>query len=97
VEQLRHDYDYEEEEEGNSINRDPVDADDRPMFSYDEIEYLYRVSSKKVSSNWMSHSQNVKKERSPNEQCHFQTSIIFFKGLVGTKVANKWKRNRCEL
>jgi len=100
VEQLRDDYDYEENEEDSSsnilISRDPVDADDRPMLSYDEIEDLYHVVRESVQQ-LESFSKRGKKKQVPTNMFNFKHLSSSFKGLVGTKVANKWKRNRCEL
>eukprot|EP00978_Attheya_sp_CCMP212_P014531 scaffold37059_cov57-Attheya_sp.AAC.2 len=100
VEQLRDDHDYEENEEDNSsnirMNRDPVDADDRPMLSYDDIEDLYHVVRESVQQ-LESFSKRGKKKQFPTNSINFKHLSSSFKGLVGTKVANKWKRNRCEL
>ena len=66
------------------------------MLSYDEIEDLYHVVRESVQQ-LESFSNNGKKKKVPTNVINFKHLSSSFKGLVGTKVANKWKRNRCEL
>jgi len=90
VEQLGDDYDFDESTDDNS--------EERPLLGYEEVESLYDIIKDGVS-----HLEelvgNGKKKNKGNEgdDINFKRLSSSFKALVGTKVANKWKRNRAEL
>jgi hypothetical protein len=75
VEQLREDYDQDEEGE---------------LLSWEDIESLYDVIQdglKHLGGGRMKTSNSI----------NFKRLASAFKPLVGTKIVNKWKRNRSEL
>ena len=86
TEQLRDDYDYEDEHEV-----------ERPMLSYDDIEALYDVIQEGVTQLEEFSNKGKKKKKKESDDMNFKRLSSSFKSLVGTKVANKWKRNRAEL
>ena len=87
VEQLKDDYEYEEEDR------------ERPLLSYDEIESLYEVVQDGVAQMeaLTNSGKKKKKNMSNSSDINFKRLSSSFKSLVGTKVTNKWKRNRAEL
>jgi tRNA-dihydrouridine synthase len=86
VEQLKDDWDYDE---GDNPSEDP------PLLSYDEIESLYDVIQDGITQlQDFSNKGNKKVKSSSNVYKQLSSS---FKSLAGTKVVNKWKRNRAEL
>ncbi len=90
TEQLRDDYDYEEDDETRE------DGVERPMLSYEDIESLYDVIQDGVTQ-FEEFSNRGKKKKTQGSDMNFKRLSSSFKLLVGTKVANKWKRNRAEL
>ena len=89
VEQLRDDYNYEEEE----------DFTYKPLLSYAEIEELYDIVVEGVSSleDLCKKGKAKKKTKIDQNEINLKRLSSSFKSLVGTKVVNKWKRNRSEL
>ena len=89
VEQLRDDYNYEEEE----------DVTYKPLLSYAEIEDLYDIVVEGVASleDLCKKGKAKKKTKIDQNEINFKRLSSSFKSLVGTKVVNKWKRNRSEL
>lgn len=89
VEQLRDDYNNEEEE----------DYTNKPLLSYAEIEDLYDIIVEGISSleNLCKKGKAKKKPKIDQNEINFKRLSTSFKSLVGTKVVNKWKRNRTEL
>lgn len=90
TEQLRDDYDYEEDD---GTQEDSVE---RPILSYEDIESLYDVIQDGVTQ-LEEFSNRGKKKKKQGGDMNFKRLSSSFKSLVGTKVANKWKRNRAEL
>ena len=91
VEQLRDDYDYEEDEESEVPP---------PLLTYAEMESLYDVlqeSVAQIEGLCGSGKKKKKKKTATNSDVNFKRLSSSFKSLVGTKVANKWRRNRAEL
>ena len=89
VEQLKDDYDLDHEE---------MEGQERPLLNYDEIESLYSiVRDGVVEMEEFSKSGKKKKKKMRSDDINFKRLSSSFKSLVGTKVANKWKRNRAEL
>ena len=113
VEQLRDDYDYEyddDDDEGNNIDDefDPIflpttkQRQEKPMLTYDEIESLYEVLVDGLDQiieelSPKNNNSNKKMKKKDNNDINFKRLSSMFKSLVGTKVVNKWKRNRAEL
>ena len=86
AEQLKDDYDYDEE-------YNP--SEDPPVLSYDEIESLYDVIRDGVTHMQECCNKGGKKAKN---SCNVYKQITnSIKSLTGTKVVNKWKRNRAEL
>eukprot|EP00536_Pseudo-nitzschia_multiseries_P002223 jgi/Psemu1/63548/estExt_Genemark1.C_290122 len=90
TEQLRDDYDYDEDE--NSIT-----TTEPPLLTYDEMELVYDVMQDGVAQIEDLFGKGKKKNKPSNGSVNFKRLSSSFKSLVGTKVANKWKRNRAEL
>lgn len=96
VEQLRDDYDYEYDEEHDSnLLSDSAIEIEQPLLNFEEIESLYDILQDGVLQ--MESFSNSKEKKSNSDDINFKRLSTSFKGLVGTKVANKWKRNRAEL
>jgi tRNA-dihydrouridine synthase len=87
-EQLREDYEEEDDLSDNdtSSERWLKDAD---------IESIYDTIRDTVA--WLQEERGAKKTKFSASSIQFKKLSSSFKGLVGTKVANKWKRNRVEL
>jgi tRNA-dihydrouridine synthase len=89
VEQLRDDYDFDEDV-----------CEEKPLLSYVEIESLFDiirdgvVQLEELAGNGKKKKQ---KDNAMDDDINFKRLSSSFKALVGTKVANKWKRNRAEL
>jgi tRNA-dihydrouridine synthase A len=86
VEQLREDYDH--------------DDDPSPLFSYGEMEFLHDILQDGILQLAGSDSGDGSDSDSggkPKSGVNFKRLSTSFKSLVGTKVVNKWKRNRAEL
>jgi len=77
VEQLKEDYDQEDEGE---------------LLSWEDMENLYDTIQEGLI-----HLSNGKVKTSKNSSINFKKLANSFKSVVGTKVVNKWKRNRAEL
>jgi tRNA-dihydrouridine synthase A len=92
TEQLKDDYDYEEDE----MQEDGSLAE-RPILTYDDIESLYDVLQDGVAQIEEVSNSGKKKKKKQGEIINFKRLSSSFKSLVGTKVVNKWKRNRAEL
>ncbi|CAJ1926407.1 unnamed protein product [Cylindrotheca closterium] len=93
VEQLREDYDDD--------NNDGMEVPPPMMLSYEEMESLYDLLQDGISelSDCMGKGNHQKKKsgHKDSSSVNFKRLSTSFKSLVGTKVANKWKRNRAEL
>jgi tRNA-dihydrouridine synthase A len=89
VEQLREDYDSD----------DNYDNDDDPslLFSYEEMEFLHDILQDGILQLASSGSGGNGGGGTPKSGVNFKRLSTSFKSLVGTKVVNKWKRNRAEL
>ena len=96
VEQLRDDYDYEYDEghDSNLLSDSAIEIE-QPLLNFEEIESVYDILQDGVLQ--MESFSNSKKKKSNSDDINFKRLSTSFKGLVGTKVANKWKRNRAEL
>mmetsp|Transcript_26156 Transcript_26156/g.44507 ORF Transcript_26156/g.44507 Transcript_26156/m.44507 type:complete len:432 (-) Transcript_26156:1804-3099(-) len=86
VEQLKDDWDYDEEDNP---------SEDPPLLSYDEIESLYDVVRDGITS--LQECCNKGGKKSKNSSNAYKLISTSIKSLAGTKVVNKWKRNRAEL
>jgi tRNA-dihydrouridine synthase len=93
TEQLKDDYDFEEDamEDGSFA--------ERPLLSYDDIESLYDVLRDGITeiAECSNAGKEKKKKQGGSGGMNFNRLSSSLKSLVGTKVANKWKRNRAEL
>jgi len=90
VEQLRDDYDFDESACDES--------EESPLLSYEEVESLYDIIRDGVSHlEELVGNGNKKNKWNEGDDINFKRLSSSFKALVGTKVANKWKRNRAEL
>jgi tRNA-dihydrouridine synthase len=90
VEQLGDDYDFDESvcDESEEI----------PLLGYEEVESLYDIIRDGVSQlEELVGNGKKKNKRNEGDDINFKRLSSSFKALVGTKVANKWKRNRAEL
>ena len=86
TEQLKDDWDYDEED-NPSLNA--------PLLSYEEIDVLYdKIRDGMIHLQDCCNKGGKKAKNSNNAYKQISTSI---KSLAGTKVVNKWKRNRAEL
>mmetsp|Transcript_9278 Transcript_9278/g.27644 ORF Transcript_9278/g.27644 Transcript_9278/m.27644 type:complete len:472 (+) Transcript_9278:133-1548(+) len=96
TEQLRDDYDYDEDE---IDDEDPIASTTAaPLLSYDEMESAYDVLQEGVAQIEDLFGKGKKKKKKPSKGgVNFKRLSSSFKSMVGTKVANKWKRNRAEL
>ena len=94
TEQLKDDYDYEEDETQEDGSLLLVE---RPILTYDDIESLYDVLQEGVAQIEEVSNSGKKKKKKQGDSINFKRLSTSFKSLVGTKVANKWKRNRAEL
>ena len=104
AEQLREMYDTDTEddlmlEEGGGRGRQ--ESSEGAFLSYDDIERLYDTIEESVQqlSGFLGGNGKDKKNKfsSSGGDVNFKRLSSSFKNLVGTKVANKWKRNRSEL
>jgi tRNA dihydrouridine synthase A len=84
VEQLKDDWDCDEGEK-----------EDPPVLSYDEIESLFDVIKGGITQLQDCYTKGNKKVMDSNNV--YKQLSSSFKSLAGTKVVNKWKRNRAEL
>ena len=96
TEQLREDYDGHDQE----ILKGPIDdfTTDNIWLCDEDIERIYTNVAETVL--WLQDLRGggkKKKKKIPLDVVDLKKLSASFKGLVGTKVANKWKRNRCEL
>ena len=104
VEQLREDYDYDFDYDCGKDGENGYDSKslpEEPFLSYDDIESLYRIIQDGVKQI-ESFSKNKRDKKKPKikentDSINLKRLSSSFKTLVGTKVANKWKRNRSEL
>lgn len=91
TEQLKEDYDYEDDDmQDGSVA-------ERPILNYDDIESLYDVLQDGVAEIEEIFNRGKKTKKKQGSGTNFKRLSSSFKSLVGTKVANKWKRNRAEL
>ena len=87
VEQIREAYDDDDVEESVLTDR---------WLSYEDIEMIYdEICATVVHLQELRGSKKTSKFSA--QSIEFGKLVSSFKGLVGTKVANKWKRNRAEL
>ena len=104
------DDDDDDDDEGNNIDDefDPIflpttkQRQEKPMLTYDEIESLYEVLVDGLDQiieelSPKNNNSNKKMKKKDNNDINFKRLSSTFKSLVGTKVVNKWKRNRAEL
>jgi tRNA-dihydrouridine synthase len=98
-EQLKEDYDsllYDDSEYSYDDNTNTnISAADKPL-SIEEIEDLYDVLCSGIK-DMQSLSKGKKNIKLTTDEVNFKKLSSSFKAIVGTKVANKWKRNRTEL
>lgn len=104
VEQLREDYDvYFDSDEGNNDGGIGYDEDRSvaALISAEDMEMIYETVVDALG--WMEDGSGSgggkrKKSKIPSRDAYnFKKLAASFKKIVGTKVANKWKRNRAEL
>jgi len=86
------------------FEKDPDENLKAKLLSYEDIDRLHvtiEESVERLTEFAGGGGKNKKKARAPYEgssgSVNFKRLSSSFKGLVGTKVANKWKRNRSEL
>lgn len=88
LEQLKDDWDYDEERNHSS--------EDHPsLLSYDEIESFYEVIEDGIAHLQECFNKGNKKVKDSSNI--YKRLSSKFKSLAGIKVVNKWKRNRAEL
>jgi len=99
IEQLREDYDYDDDFDDDKTTPPQAVPPAAPMLSYEEMESLYDLLQDGVSElcDCMGKGGKKNKKSSSSSSVNFKRLSSSFKSLVGTKVANKWKRNRAEL
>jgi len=112
AEQLRDDYNCESGDENAAIDDggDAIEAkvdedDEKPLLKYESVESIYDTMQNSVKqieacAKGSGGKNSKKKSRARiNESSspNFRRLTSSFKSIVGTKVANKWKRNRSEL
>jgi hypothetical protein len=102
------DDEYDNDKGNNNDEFDPIflpttkqQRQEKPTLTYDEIESLYEVLEDGLDQiiEELSPKNNDKKikKKKENNDINFKRLSSSFKSLVGTKVVNKWKRNRAEL
>jgi len=95
VEQLREDYDLLLHDEIDANSEATVEA----SMSVNDMESVYEMVVD--AFEWLEDITGGRKRKKSKIPSHdtfnFKKLAAAFKGLVGTKVANKWKRNRAEL
>jgi tRNA dihydrouridine synthase A len=89
-EQLREDYDYEEDDDSNT-NMHSSDV----WLEFEAMEEMYDCICETVQ--WLQDFRGTKQTKFSPHAMEFNKLTSSFKSLVGTKVAGKWKRNRSEL
>ena len=87
VEQLKDDWDYDED--------DSPSNKDIPLLTYDEIESLNGVIQEGITN--LQECCNKRGKKAKNSSNVYKQLATSIKSLAGTKVVNKWKRNRAEL
>ena len=104
IEQLRDAYDGSDDDNCDGLNtihnghQVSCAAKSPPLLSYEEIESLYDLLQDGVAElNNCIGKDGKNKQNKENSSVNFKRLSASFKSLVGTKVANKWKRNRAEL
>ena len=94
VEQLREDYDYlqcEGMDLDDDITGQRISIDTAEDIYEMIVEYLLQLEGGVAGGK-------RKKSKIPSvDEFNFKKLASSFKGIVGTKVASKWKRNRAEL
>merc|ERR1740124_387047 len=107
VEQLRDDYNYDFDSNyggkygdgGDTVYESKLRTEE-PSLGYDEIESLHdiiRDCVHRMESTSKARGETKMRQSSADDDINFKRLSSSFKSLVGTKVANKWKRNRSEL
>jgi len=91
TEQLKDDYDFEETDMQDGL------VAERPLLDYAEIESLYDILEDGIEKIEETFNKGKKKKKKRGGGTNFKRLSSLFKSLVGTKVVNKWKRNRAEL
>jgi tRNA-dihydrouridine synthase len=90
TEQLREDYDSSSDDLATSS------SPETPWLADEDMESIYDVICETVE--WLQEARGSSKAKKFSKRSvEFNKLASAFKGLVGTKVANKWKRNRAEL
>ena len=87
TEQIRDAYDYDED------FIEPVGITES-WLEYEDIEKLYDTICEALVG--IQEAKGLKQKKFSASSIEFNKLSTTFKGLVGTKVANKWKRNRAE-
>lgn len=93
TQQLAHDYGRLLSLEDDSHNK--MEEEDPVYLTEKEMEELYGILVQGVQELYSMSNKKLNKHLPAN--IHFKKLSTSFKGLVGTKVVNKWKRNRAEL
>lgn len=110
AEQLREDYDeyfeYNDEYDDDETDDREEGSSQKAVLSSESIESLYDTLQSSVDQLESLKGSKKKKKKKKGEELHiirsdsdvnFKQLSKSFKGIVGTKVMNKWKRNRSEL
>ena len=93
IQQLAHD--YERLLLSDDDSHITLEEGDPVYLTENEMEDLYGILVHGVQQLYCMSNKKLKKQLPTN--VHFKKLSTSFKGLVGTKVVNKWKRNRAEL
>jgi hypothetical protein len=92
TEQLWEDYDSSHELATGTTTSSP----ETPWLADEDMESIYDIICETVE--WLQEARGSSKAKKfSKHSVEFNKLTSAFKGLVGTKVANKWKRNRAEL
>ena len=107
IEQLRDDYDALllelEDGSGDEIGGAEDNNQQSPLLHFEEIEYLYDtlieclIDIEDVIGGGGGKKKKRSKIPSINDAVNYKKLSNVIKSFVGTKVYNKWKRNRSEL
>jgi len=90
---------------GNEIDATIDGGEEEPLLNYESVESLYDIMQNSVKQiEACAKSSGGKNSKKKARSCinessspNFKRLTSSFKTIVGTKVANKWKRNRSEL
>jgi hypothetical protein len=97
IEQLREDYASSSDELATTTTTTTTTSPETTWLADEDMESIYDVICKTVE--WLQETRggSSKTKKFLKRAVEFNKLASAFKGLVGTKVANKWKRSHAEL